>query len=85
MINVGSLGNNEKYQALVIFKIYSDVMASNNNDLTCADVKPFEINTGESKPVKGSLYQTLPVFDEFVKKEIDTLLKDGLIRESNSP
>ena len=64
---------------------YNKVLASNSSELTCANVLPHEIDTGDSKLVKGALYQSPPVFDEFVKKEIDNLLRDGLIKESKSP
>src|SRR6266498_6115625 len=64
---------------------YNKVLASNSSELTCANVLPHEIDTGDSKPVKGVLYQSPSVFDEFVKKEIDNLLRDGLIKELKSP
>ncbi len=64
---------------------YNKVLASNSSELICANVLLYEINTEDSKLVKGVLYQLPPVFDEFVKKEIDNLLRDELIKESKSP
>ncbi len=64
---------------------YNKVLASNSSELICVNVLPHEIDTGNSKLIKGALYQSPFVFDEFVKKEIDNLLRNGLIKESKSP
>jgi len=35
---------------------YNKVLASNSSELICANVLPYEIDTGDSKLVKGALY-----------------------------
>jgi len=64
---------------------YNKVLASNSSELTYMNVLLYEINTEDSKLIKGVLYQSPPVFDKFVKKEINNLLRDKLIKESKSP
>ncbi|GBN46857.1 Retrovirus-related Pol polyprotein from transposon opus, partial [Araneus ventricosus] len=43
------------------------------------------INTGNSPPVAGSSYRMNPAKRELLKKELDSLLADGIIEECESP
>ncbi|GBL95055.1 hypothetical protein AVEN_17366-1 [Araneus ventricosus] len=43
------------------------------------------INTGNSPPVAGPPYRMNPAKREFLKKELDSLLADGIIEEFESP
>ena len=44
-----------------------------------------DIDTGESKPVKGPVYRYSPAEWEEVDRQVDKLLKDGRIQASQSP
>ena len=64
---------------------YDDVFSKNNQDIGKATLIEMEIDTGDSLPVAQSSY-TLPLkHDEWVRKEIETLEKAGVIVKSLSP
>ena len=64
---------------------YRDVFSKNNQDIGKRTLIEMEIDTGESLPVAQSPY-TLPLKHyEWVRKEIETLEKAGVIVKSLSP
>ena len=83
-VAIGNLNRTQRMQADKLLLRYEKILASDSNELTCAKVPEHEIDTGEAIPAKGTLYRSPPVFDDFVKKEVETLLKYGLISETKS-
>ena len=64
---------------------YDDVFSKNNQDIGKTTLIEMEIDTGDSLPVAQSPY-TLPLKHyEWVRKEIETLIKTGVIVKSLSP
>ena len=64
---------------------YKDVFSKNNQDIGKTTLIEMEINTRDSLPVAQSPY-TLPLKHyEWVRKEIETLEKAGVIVKSLSP
>ena len=64
---------------------YEDVFSKNNQDIGKTTLIEMEIDTGDSLPVAQSPY-TLPLKHyEWVRKEIETLEKAGVIVKSLSP
>ena len=64
---------------------YDDVFSKNNQDIGKTTLIEMEIDTGDSLPVAQSPY-TLPLKHyEWVRKEIETLEKAGVIFKSLSP
>ena len=64
---------------------YDDVFSKNNQDIAKTTLIEMEIDTGDSLPVVQSPY-TLPLKHyEWVRKEIETLEKAGVIVKSLSP
>ena len=61
------------------------MFASDLSELHQTHVITHSIHTGDAQPVRKTLYAMLPEKQEFLKKELDTLLEKGLIRESYSP
>jgi len=83
-VTIGNLNRQQRLQADKLLRKYEGILASDSSELTCAEVPEHEIETGEAVPSKGTLYRSPPVFDDFVKKEVETLLKHGLIQETKS-
>ena len=68
-----------------LFKEYDDVFSKNNQDIGKTTLIEMEIDTGDSLPVVQSPY-TLPLKHyEWVRKEMETLEKAGVIVKSLSP
>ena len=64
---------------------YDDVFSKNNQDIGKTTLIEMEMDTGDSLPVVQSPY-TLPLkYYEWVRKEIETLEKAGVIVKSLSP
>ena len=64
---------------------YNDVFSKNNQDIGKTTLIEMEIDTGDSLPVAQSPY-TLPLnYYEWIRKEIETLEKAGVIVKSLFP
>lgn len=64
---------------------YRDVFALRNEELGYTDLVHHEIDVGDSPPIKLRPYRMAPGKVTEVRKQIDDMLKRGIIRESNSP
>ena len=74
-----------KEQFAQLYNEYDDVFSKNNQDIGKTTLIEMEIDTEDSLPVAQSLY-TLPLKHfEWVRKEIETLEKAGVIVKSLSP
>ena len=64
---------------------YDDIFSKNNQDIGKTTLIEMEIDTGDSLPVAQSLYTLLLKHYEWVRKEIETLEKAGVIVKCLSP
>ena len=64
---------------------FSDIFSSNKKDLPPCTLTQCKINTGSSPPIRQRAYRTPLAKREIVNREIDTMLRDKIIRPSSSP
>ena len=89
--NIGPLEGNVKDQAIQLLNNNSEIFANNiseegqTTELTQTNLVQHEISTGNARPIKQRAYRAPPDTNEFLKKEIDTMLDKSIIRESSSP
>lgn len=70
------------YEIIEKYKVFFRVVDSNN----LAKVAVHSIDTiGSAEPVHIKIYRYPKTHEQEVKEQINKLLKDGTIRESNSP
>ena len=87
----GSLNEQQTVATDKLFTDYNDVFAENISEegqtieLTQTHVVEHKIKTNDAEPVKQRAYQIVLSEGEFVKNELDAMLKKGIIRESTSP
>ena len=78
-----SEGTRKKFEEMC--KCHPEVFSKNNKDIGRTTLIEMEIDTGDSLPVAQNPY-TLPLkHHEWVRKEIETLEKAGVIERSLSP
>ena len=64
---------------------YADCFAINPKNPSTTTVTQHTINTGNAKPIKLPPYRVAHQHEEFIRAEIEQLLKNGQIRKSASP
>ena len=64
---------------------YSDIFATPSRQMGCTDMMKHTIDTGNATPIKQPLRRKSPEQQVFIEKEIDKMLKGGVIQRSNSP
>lgn len=70
---------------LILMENHEDIFADRESDLGLAtNVKHF-INTGSNAPINQRLRRTPEALKPMVKKQIDTMLTNKIIRDSHSP
>ncbi|CAC5403198.1 unnamed protein product [Mytilus coruscus] len=63
---------------------YQDIFVGPDGMLGQTDVVKHKINTGSAKPVKTPTRRISPAQKDIVEKELDSMLKKGIIEPSNS-
>ena len=84
-LHVGPLDQyqHESFQRLLAEN--NDVCAKNQMDIGRTAILKHSINTGDAEPLAQTFYKTNPMKKEFIKKEIEEMLKKKIIRPSFSP
>ena len=73
----------EKFERLI--KSNLDIFAKNKKDLGKTTKVKHTIDTGSEKPIKQRFRRFSHKEKETIRKEIDTMLENGIIRKSKSP
>lgn len=77
-----TLENKQKLIELLVE--YQDIFVGPDGMLGQTDVVKHKINTGSAKPVKTPPRRISPKQKEIVEKELESMLKKGVIEPSNS-
>ncbi|MCG8032936.1 MAG: DDE-type integrase/transposase/recombinase, partial [Candidatus Thiodiazotropha taylori] len=64
---------------------YQDVFAMNDEDMGFTDIIKHQIDTNESRPIKQRMRRLPHQMAEEADKQVDDMLKRGVIEKSNSP
>lgn len=83
-IETGQLNENNKQQLLDLLNRYRDCFAENNSELGIAKSAELEIHLENNRPFTFRPYRMSASEQEIVKTMVEELVKDGIIRESNS-
>ncbi|KAJ9077909.1 hypothetical protein DSO57_1012074 [Entomophthora muscae] len=77
------LSNDKKSQLVEFIEPYVSNIVGDSNNLPEASGFKHKIDTGDAFPITSRFYHLLQSKEEFVKKEINRLLKKGLIKPSS--
>ena len=75
----------EKQQVATLLSEYQDIFSNNDEDLGLTNLAEHKIEMTNSKPIKQPFRRVPLAFVNEEKQAIDKLLKQGVIRPSNSP
>jgi len=75
----------ERKSMLGLLREYKDVFAEKAADLTGAKVEPIRLTTRTDEPVAVRMRRYSQKEKEAMKREVDQMLEDGVIRRSKSP
>jgi transposase InsO family protein len=75
---------NQQDELLYLLGKNMDVFATDGDELGCVKDFQYKIETGNAPPVHSKAYKTTPLIREELDKQIDKLLRDGVITESTS-
>ena len=77
----------QKQEIKELFEEFEDVLAVDFSQIVQNDKMRFyhDIDTGNEKPIKKRPYRTPVQYRQWMKEEIDRMLKAGIIEESQSP
>jgi len=64
---------------------YSEICAISDTKLGRTNIVEHRINTGDQKPVSKKPYRANEKKEKMIKEELDKMIKDGVVRESESP
>ena len=64
---------------------YKGIFAMNNSNLGISDLMDYQINTGEDAPIKPLPRRIPPHQREIIDQQLDELLANGKVEESQSP
>lgn len=78
------LSVNERKSLEVVLDAHKDVFHQPNTKLTCGTTVECSINTTDDIPVHQKVYPYPAAYAEEVRKQVDKLLADGIIRPSRS-
>lgn len=86
-IKIGGNDLTESQQNKLIRLLYDnlDIFASSLSELPGTDLVKHHIDTGDSKPVRLRAYRQTPQVKREMQKQVDDMLKSGIIEESDSP
>lgn len=68
-----------------IDEIKKKFIVSGDGFLSCTNVMQYNIDTGNSKPIKQKHYYVSPYMQEIINKELDRMIKLGVVEPSSSP
>ena len=83
--NETELSSEQRCQFSAFLEEFDDVMAKEDGELGLTDLIEHKIETGNAVPIKQSPRRLPPHKKEIVEKQLDDLLKQGRIEESNGP
>ena len=83
--NSDGLSEEQKRQFSLLIDEYEGIFAMNNSDLGKSDLMKHEINTGEHAPIKQLPCHIPPHQREIIDQQLDELLANGRVEESQSP
>ena len=76
----------KQHQAILnILMEYSDVFAVNPKSPKVTHMAEHIIETGRSRPVKAKYNRVDPLTEQEIERQVDQMLANGIIRQSNSP
>ena len=78
-----TVGEKERLKSLL--REFADVFSRSEFDLGCTDLATHSIDTGDARPVKQMLRRQPFCHIETIDKQVDEMLKGGLIEPSQSP
>src|SRR5919205_3717079 len=84
-LHVGPLDQHQHDNFQRLLAENNDVCAKNQMDIGRTAILKHSINTGNAEPIAQTFYKANPMKKEFIKKEIEEMLKKGIIRPSLSP
>lgn len=85
LIRTGHMNAEEKEEIIALIKKYPEIIKRDQDLLTATDLIKHKIRTNDENPVYSRNYRYPQYFREDVKIEIEKLLKNKIIRPSNSP
>ena len=84
LLRLEHLNEEEKDSVITIFKNFEDIFHLEHDLLTATNIVQHEIHTNTNAPITSKLYRYPHFFKEIVSNEINDLLKQDIIRPSNS-
>ena len=72
----------QKEQLKSLLNQYSDILSVNEYDMGLTDMIQHEIDTGSERPVRQQLRRTPVAYHQIIEKQIQEMLKQGLIEPS---
>jgi len=85
IVELGNLKDDQHHQLHNLLTNNVDLFAQSLADLEKSNIEEHVIITEDVPPVKKRAYKTAPKENEFIKNEIDEMLKQDLIQPSTSP
>lgn len=79
------LNSEEKRSVLNICDEYNDIFLLPHDKLTCTEVLKHEIRVTDNTPISSKIYRFPEVHKKELDKQINKMLKQGIIRNSVSP
>lgn len=84
-IRTGHLNSEEKSNLLKLCNEFSDIFHNEHSSLTFTNKIKHEIKTKDEIPIHSKTYRYPYVHKQEVERQIDQMLKNGIIRHSDSP
>ena len=82
---IGKLTDKQKMDFEQLMRKNKDIFAKDRDDLGKTGLVKHTIDTGDAKPIKQRAYQTSQKEKQVINEEVKRMLKQGIIRKSNSP
>lgn len=82
---IGELNEKQGKELHRLIERYKEVFVKDDDDLGKTNLAKHSIDTGDHKPIKQAAYKVNPHRKKIIEKEIEKMLKKGVIRKSNSP
>lgn len=83
--SAANLSKDEKQQVVNLLARYGHVFSLNDWDLGMTDEVRHHINTGSATPIRQRPRRTTPWKQAEIDRQVDNLLLEGKVQESNSP